>query len=153
MASTSGGTVLSMELIGANPSFSSQPHWKTITKLPYAAATDNTVIRTPLNAKNTDWIEISSITKAISATKTNTHGWVLDTSSSKSLISAVGPPILTCADPAPAAGRWPRSHAMVLRAPRSSGSTDSTPDTMALLLLSANTGVATEMRLGAWPIS
>ena len=43
-----------MEVIGANPSFSSQPHWKTITKLPYAAATDSTVISTPLNARKTD---------------------------------------------------------------------------------------------------
>src|SRR5277367_451522 len=97
-------------------------------------------------------MESSSITKAISATKTKTSHWVLDTRSSKSLISAVGPPTLTCAEPVAASGRWLRNQVMVLRAPRSSGSTDSTADSMALLLLSANTTGATEVILGDWLI-
>ena len=42
----------------------------------------------------------------------------------------------------PASSRW------CWRAPRSSGSTDSTPDSRALLLLSANTGGATEIDVG-----
>src|ERR1700753_2189363 len=41
---------------------------------------------------------------------------------------------------------------MALRAPRSSGSTDSTADSIALLLLSANTAGATDVMLGDWLI-
>src|ERR1700744_5937635 len=94
------------------------------------------------------------MTKAISATNTNTSGWVLDTWVSKSLISAVGPPTSTCAEPAPAAaGRWGRIQSMVLGGPQSSGSTERIPDNSALLLLSANTAGATEMMSGAFAIS
>jgi hypothetical protein len=113
------------------PSSSSQPHWKTATRLPYAAATDNTVIKTPLNASNTDRIEISSITNAISATNPNTAGCVADTRSSKSLISAVGPPTSTRALAPGAPGRCSRIQSTVSRAPMSSGSTESTADSNA----------------------
>jgi hypothetical protein len=61
------------------PRSSSQPHWKTATRLPYAAATDSTVISTPLNARNTDRIATSSITNAIKATNANTSGCLADT--------------------------------------------------------------------------
>src|SRR3984957_13247907 len=67
-------------------------------------------------------------------------------------MSAVGPPTLTCAEPVAAWGRGLRCRVMGLRAPRSSGSTDSTADSMALLLLSANTAGATEVMLGDWLI-
>ena len=33
-ASTSGGMVLSIEVIGSKPSGSNQPHWNTTTRLP-----------------------------------------------------------------------------------------------------------------------
>jgi hypothetical protein len=92
MASTRGGMVLSIDEIGSNPRRSSQPHWNTITRLPYAAATDSTVISTPLIASTTDRMEISNMTKAITETKTKTSTWVCATRSSKSLINAVGPP-------------------------------------------------------------
>ena len=103
-----------------------------------------------MNAKNTEWIEINSITKAISATKSSTSGSVCDTRSSKSLISAVGPPTSTRAVPASGIlGSCVRIQSTVSRALMSSGSTDNTADSSALLLSSANCGGATETMLGA----
>ncbi len=145
--------MLSSELIFSKPSPSNQPHWKTTTRLPYAAATDSTVISTPLSARNTDRIDTSSITNAIVATNRNTSGWVLETRSSKSLISAVGPPTSTRAFGPAACGSLSRIQSTDSRAARSSGSTDSTADSSALVLLSANAGGCTACTLGARVIS
>ena len=94
------------------------------------------------------------IVKAISATNTNTSGSVAATRSSKSLISAVGPPTSTriAGEPA-AAGRCARIQSMVSRAAMSSGSTDSTADSRPLRPSLPNTGGATEAILGARVIS
>ena len=84
-------------------------------------------------------MEIKSITNAMSATSSNTVGKVSDTRSSKSLISAVGPPTSICAALAPAtSGSWDRIQPTVSRAPMSSGSTDNTAVSSALPLSSAN---------------
>ncbi|CKO28638.1 Uncharacterised protein [Mycobacterium tuberculosis] len=104
-----------------------------------------------MNARNTERIEINNIKNAITATKTSTSGCVADTRSSKSLIRAVGPPTSTCAAPA-TRGSWVRIQVMVSRAPKSSGSTDSTALSKALPLSSANRGGATETTLGACAI-
>ena len=78
-------------------------------------------------------MEISSITNAISATNPNTSGLrVLDTRSSKSLISAVGPPTSMRAFAPGTVGSCSRIQSTVSRAPMSSGSTDSTADSSAL---------------------
>src|SRR6201997_2620639 len=150
MASTRGGTELSSDEIGWKPRSFSQPHWNTITRLPYAAATDSTVISTPLNARNTDRMEISNITNATVDTNRNTPGWVRATRSSKSLISAVGPPTSMRVSSAPGTcGSCWRIQEMVSRADMSSGSTDNTADSSALLLSSANDGGCTVTMLGA----
>ena len=96
-------------------------------------------------------MEISSITNAISATKPSTSGSVADTRSSKSLISAVEPPTSTRADPSlrQTSGSSARIQSTVCRAPMSSGSTDSTAVSSALVLSSANWGGDTETMLGA----
>ena len=85
-----------------------------------------------MNARNTDRIEISSITNAISATNPNTAGCVFDTRSSKSLISAVGPPTSIFALGPATDGSCARIQSIDSRAAMSSGSTDSTADTSAL---------------------
>ena len=77
-------------------------------------------------------METSSITNAISATNPNTAGCVLLTRSSKSLISAVGPPTSIFALSPTTGGSSARIQSTDSRAAMSSGSTDSTAETSAL---------------------
>ena len=103
-----------------------------------------------MSARKADRIEISSITKAINATKTRTSTWVWATRSSKSLISAVGPPTSTRAPSSSGTpGRVARSQSMVSRERNSSGSTASTADSSALRLSSENSGGDTDTMLTA----
>ncbi len=90
------------------------------------------------------------MTNAISATKANTSSCVCATRSSKSLISAVGPPTsMLTPDASGSSGSVARSQSTVSRARMSSGSTASTADNSALRLSSENTGGATDTMLTA----
>ena len=94
------------------------------------------------------------MTKAITETKTKTSTWVCATRSSKSLISAVGPPTSIWTPAVSGSlGSVARSQSMVSRARISSGSTASTAESSALRLSSENTGGATETMLTAWPVT
>ena len=106
-----------------------------------------------LIASTTERMEISNMTKAITETKTKTSTWVC-ARSSKSLISAVGPPT-SIRTPAVhgSLGSVARSQSIVSRARISSGSTASTAESRALRLSSENTGGATETMLTACPVT
>ena len=97
------------------------------------------------------------MTNAITDTNTRTSNWVSATRSSKSLISAVGPPTSMRA-PATASnsgtvGNVARSQSMVWRARISSGSTARTAESSALRLSSPNTGGATETMFKVWLVA